>query len=242
MRKFVIMLWIFLSGVSALSAQEIEIFIPGENDEQLDGASADAAFNPLAQCLASGEKSTCQGITLNPSANNLESFVVGDIFLETFILDLNHEEDAIPKQPAQAGQVNNAGQTIKTITITSVGTHIEFNFDSDHVMGHQISKLDAFSEALNHPVNASFSFAILGHTDSVGQEFYNCDLSGRRAQRVADELRARGVYVTLIPIGVGEGLHKDKENPENGVNRRVSFINLGEHQGPEMPKFRSYCG
>lgn len=242
MRISVFILSIFLSGISALSAQEIEIFIPGENDDQLDGATTDSAFNPLAECLASGEKSACQGITLNPSANNLESFGAGDIFLETFILDLNHEEDAIPKQPAQAGQVNNARQTPKKITLTSVGIHIEFNFDSDQVKENQISKLDAFGEALNHPVNASFSFAILGHTDSVGQEFYNCDLSDRRAQTVADELRARGVYVTLLPIGVGEGLHKDKDNPENGVNRRVSFINLGEHQGPEMPKFRSYCG
>lgn len=242
MRISIFILSIFLSGIFALSAQEIEIFIPGENEENLEGASAGSAFNPLAQCLASGEKSACQGISLNPSENNLESFVAGDIFLETFILDLNDEEDAVPKQPPQAGQVNDARQTHKTVTLTSVGIHIEFNFDSDQVKGNQISKLDAFSEALSHPANASFSFAILGHTDSVGREYYNCDLSDRRAQRVADELRARGVHVTLLPIGVGEGLHKDQDNPEHGVNRRVSFINLGEHQGPGVYKLRSYCG
>lgn len=70
-----------------------------------------------------------------------------------------------------------------------------------------------------------------GHTDSIGNDGYNVDLSARRAQAVADALADRGVGASLAVKGYGESQPvaantiKGKDNPAGRqLNRRVELV------------------
>jgi OOP family OmpA-OmpF porin len=65
-----------------------------------------------------------------------------------------------------------------------------------------------------------------GHTDSIGTEAYNQDLSQRRAQSVVDYLTSRGIDGRyLLPIGMGETFPIADNSTDAGraLNRRVEF-------------------
>lgn len=65
-----------------------------------------------------------------------------------------------------------------------------------------------------------------GHTDSVGTEEYNRDLSFRRANSVRDLLVQRGVNISRIqPVGFGETMPVATNATEAGrqINRRVEI-------------------
>jgi len=65
-----------------------------------------------------------------------------------------------------------------------------------------------------------------GHTDSVGTEAYNMDLSFRRANSVRDLLVQRGVTISRIqPVGFGETMPVATNATEAGrqLNRRVEI-------------------
>lgn len=66
-----------------------------------------------------------------------------------------------------------------------------------------------------------------GHTDSIGTEAYNQDLSQRRAQSVVDYLVSRGIDGSnLVPVGLGENFPVAGNDTDAGraANRRVDFV------------------
>lgn len=71
------------------------------------------------------------------------------------------------------------------------------------------------------------NIAVEGHTDSIGAVKYNKDLSLRRAQSVATELRSHNVSSSRMNVkGFGEGAPIATNNTEVGRarNRRVEII------------------
>ena len=65
-----------------------------------------------------------------------------------------------------------------------------------------------------------------GHTDSVGTDEYNMDLSFRRSNSVRDLLVQRGVNISRIqPVGFGETMPVATNDTEAGrhLNRRVEI-------------------
>lgn len=66
-----------------------------------------------------------------------------------------------------------------------------------------------------------------GHTDSIGSEAYNQELSQRRAESVVEYLTSRGVSGSnLVPVGLGENFPVANNDTEAGraANRRVDFV------------------
>jgi len=66
-----------------------------------------------------------------------------------------------------------------------------------------------------------------GHTDSIGTEAYNQQLSQERAQSVVDYLESRGINGSnLIPVGMGESEPVATNETKEGraKNRRVDFV------------------
>lgn len=107
---------------------------------------------------------------------------------------------------------------------------ILFDYDSDQINPKSVRQLIELGEALNDPELGSGRFMIAGHTDASGSNFYNADLSRRRAQAVTRFLiEFAGVSPQRLDVeGFGEEYLKYPDAPDSGQNRRVEIINLGE--------------
>lgn len=112
----------------------------------------------------------------------------------------------------------------------SVDLDIRFAFDSDALLPEARAQLDALGGALDSGALQAYRFEIVGHTDAVGEEDYNLDLSHRRARRVKSYLiEAFSIgSERLVELGKGEQQLKNSDDPEAPENRRVKVINLGK--------------
>ena len=86
-------------------------------------------------------------------------------------------------------------------------------------------------QALASPALAPYRFRIEGHTDTVGDDAMNRDLSQRRAEAVRAYLMGRyGVAPErLEAVGLGESqlLIPTPDNRPEARNRRVQVLNIG---------------
>ena len=71
---------------------------------------------------------------------------------------------------------------------------------------------------------------LAGHTDAVGGEEYNQDLSSRRADSVKSYLMQKYSLAPdhLVTAGFGKTRLKNKDNPQAAENRRVEVVNMAE--------------
>ena len=90
-------------------------------------------------------------------------------------------------------------------------------------------RLDGVTELLNQERGAA-SVEVAGHTDSVGDEGYNQQLSEQRAQAVKDYLVKGGVGADRISVvGYGETQPRGPNDTVEGrrLNRRVEIRVIG---------------
>jgi outer membrane protein OmpA-like peptidoglycan-associated protein len=110
---------------------------------------------------------------------------------------------------------------------TANSTYFEFNSAQLTPFGLKI--VDEYVKALQDPALNSFSFRIIGHTDGVGADKYNDELSQKRAQSVKSYMISHGVDpIKLETMGVGKRELKNRDNPSSSENRRVVIMNLGK--------------
>lgn len=100
--------------------------------------------------------------------------------------------------------------------------NLNFEFDSAVLTEGDKAKLDQL-----HKVVEDLGYTrsnVAGHTDSLGDDAYNKDLSQRRAQAVVDFMVEQGVNAdNLVPVGHGETQPVADNSTEAGraANRRV---------------------
>lgn len=214
---------VMMSGYS--HAQEVEIFIPNETSQENladEGADIVNSGSRLARCLFSNSKADCTNLRVQDPVLQLETFVGNpDVSVEIFVLEIPDDRE---NQTSRSTDSQNYATPSTPKSVSAVGIEISFNFNSDKIRDDQIYKIDAIANALTDRLNSSTRFAVVGHTNSVGSDQFNCNLSSRRADVVVRGLIERGVAGKISPNGVGESLHKNPDDPENSVNRRVSFI------------------
>ncbi len=105
--------------------------------------------------------------------------------------------------------------------------NVNFEFDSATLKSSATAKLDSASELL--ATHGSVIVEVAGHTDSVGSESYNQNLSERRANSVRDYLLAKGIDSSRMTArGYGEARPIASNDNEEGRadNRRVELIVL----------------
>ena len=111
---------------------------------------------------------------------------------------------------------------------------ILFAFNSAELTPEASSNLDALGRALTSTGLAPCCFRIEGHTDAVGGDEYNNELSLRRAHSVATYLsRKFGIDAArLLVSGFGKRQPIAGNETEEGrqKNRRVQVVNLGYGQ------------
>jgi outer membrane protein OmpA-like peptidoglycan-associated protein len=104
-----------------------------------------------------------------------------------------------------------------------------FDFDKDTVMAQSQPLLDEVAALLKDPSVVVHKILVKGHADARGSDEYNMDLARRRAQRVIDELVARGVNRELFVLrSHGERMPVAPNDSQDNMakNRRVELVVL----------------
>lgn len=209
-------------------SQTPEIFIGPPDPEHATPPQFEAEpENYLAKCLANpDDRISCEIAKSRTSEGGLESADIstaayvrcaGSVCLELATLDLDEatSNDRLP----------------------SVDITISFDYDKADVRRDQAGKLVELARALQHASARDAKFAVIGHTDAVGSEAFNCRLSHRRADAVAASLVKQGVAQDRLRIvSAGEHVPKNTEEETSEENRRVGFARLGTSGGDEIFK------
>jgi outer membrane protein OmpA-like peptidoglycan-associated protein/tetratricopeptide (TPR) repeat protein len=105
--------------------------------------------------------------------------------------------------------------------------NIFFDFDKDELKPESLSSLVRLYDFLM--VNKTVKIQITGHTDNVGSNTYNQNLSLRRAESVKDYLLSKGINENrMLSVGMGDKEPiKPNDIPENrALNRRITITIL----------------
>jgi outer membrane protein OmpA-like peptidoglycan-associated protein len=108
-----------------------------------------------------------------------------------------------------------------------VDLEINFDFNSASISQGSMSAVQHLGEALSDPQLKGTTFIVSGHTDGVGGEAFNQDLSERRADTIKHYLVDRYHLASsdLVTVGYGKTHLKDAANPDDPINRRVQVVN-----------------
>ena len=101
-----------------------------------------------------------------------------------------------------------------------------FDFDKDEIRPDANSVLDLIADNMRRDVPDA-QVLLLGHTDAIGSDGYNIELSRRRAVSVMEALITRGVrtaQLSTIAIGKRQPIAPNDTEDGRARNRRVEFV------------------
>ncbi len=153
---------------------------------------------------------------------------------------------ATPEDPSKAAAEAQFVQSIKNRTTRSLSSgerdqiyaiaqqkpnidlEITFDYNSAKISSSALPQVDALGKALTDPSLKGTTFVVAGHTDAVGSDNFNQDLSERRADAVKQYLTAKyGMAAAdLVTVGYGKTRLKNPNDPKGGENRRVQVVNM----------------
>jgi outer membrane protein OmpA-like peptidoglycan-associated protein len=137
--------------------------------------------------------------------------------------------DACPSQPGQPhpDRARNGCPGMVLVENGQIRTMepIFFELRSDRILPQSERVLQAMADALTASPEIR-RLGVHGHTDDLGEDDFNLDLSRRRAQAVSDWLTRHGVAAARLDVqGFGEArpLVASQTEQARAVNRRVEF-------------------
>jgi len=121
-------------------------------------------------------------------------------------------------------------EQIATVAQTkpAIDLEITFDYNSANISKKSQSAVQALGKALSSDDLKGSTFVVAGHTDAVGGEEYNQDLSERRADAIKRYLMDKyGIAgADLVTVGYGKGKPKAGVAPTDPSNRRVQVVNM----------------
>lgn len=113
-------------------------------------------------------------------------------------------------------------------TKPKIDLEIQFDYNSADISKGSMSAVQELGKALSNASLKGSTFVVAGHTDAVGSEAYNQDLSERRADTIKKYLSEKyGIAGSdLVTVGYGESKPKDPNAPMDPTNRRVQVVNM----------------
>jgi outer membrane protein OmpA-like peptidoglycan-associated protein len=110
----------------------------------------------------------------------------------------------------------------------NIDLEITFDYNSADISAKSQPAVQALGKALSSADLKGSTFIVAGHTDAVGGETYNQDLSERRADSIKRYLVDKfGIAGTdLVTVGYGKTKPKDPSAPMDPANRRVQVVNM----------------
>ena len=113
-------------------------------------------------------------------------------------------------------------------TKPKIDLEINFDFNSASIRQSSMPSVQALGQALSDPKLKGSTFVVAGHTDGVGSDAFNQDLSERRADTIkrylVDNYHIAGNE--LVAVGYGKTKLKDAQDPTDAINRRVQVVNM----------------
>jgi outer membrane protein OmpA-like peptidoglycan-associated protein len=109
-----------------------------------------------------------------------------------------------------------------------IDLEINFDYNSADISKDSVSSVQELGKALSNASLKGSTFVVAGHTDAIGGESYNQDLSERRADTIKKYLTDKyGIAgANLVTVGYGKTKPKDANAPMDPVNRRVQVVNM----------------
>jgi outer membrane protein OmpA-like peptidoglycan-associated protein len=113
-------------------------------------------------------------------------------------------------------------------TKPKIDLEIHFDFNSADISKESMPSVQALGDALSDPQLRGSTFVVAGHTDGVGGDAFNQDLSERRADTIKHYLVDHYHIASgdLVTVGYGKTKLKDAADPTDGINRRVQVVNM----------------
>lgn len=131
---------------------------------------------------------------------------------------------ATPLPPLKEVEDTSIVITLPSITFEVPG--VAFDFDLHHLKPDYLPALDSFAVVIQKM--GWHRIEIFGHTDNIGEDSYNLQLSAKRAEAVKQYLEKKlgGDEVLILAEGKGECCPKvDNDTEENRAkNRRVEIV------------------
>ena len=113
-------------------------------------------------------------------------------------------------------------------TKPKIDLEIQFDYNSADISKNSVSAVQELGKALSDASLKGSTFVVAGHTDAIGGEAYNQDLSERRADTIKRYLTEKyGIAGSnLVTVGYGKTKPKDPNAPMDPTNRRVQVVNM----------------
>ena len=113
-------------------------------------------------------------------------------------------------------------------TKPKIDLDIQFDYNSAEISKGSMLPVQELGKALSNANLKGSTFVVAGHTDAVGGEAYNQDLSERRADTIKRYLTEKyGINgADLVTVGYGKTKPKDPNAPMDPINRRVQVVNM----------------
>nr|WP_041756263.1 OmpA family protein [Bradyrhizobium sp. ORS 278] len=109
-----------------------------------------------------------------------------------------------------------------------IDLEIQFDYNSAEISKGSMQAVQELGKALSDPNLKGSTFVVAGHTDGIGSDGFNQDLSERRADTIKRYLVEKYGLVgqDLVAVGYGKTKLKDAANPADPLNRRVQVVNM----------------
>lgn len=113
-------------------------------------------------------------------------------------------------------------------TKPNIDLEIQFDFNSAEISKSSTQAVQELGKALSNASIRGSTFVVAGHTDAIGGDAFNQDLSERRADTIKRYLVDKyGITGSdLVTVGYGKTKLKDAANPTDPINRRVQVVNM----------------
>jgi OmpA-OmpF porin, OOP family len=136
--------------------------------------------------------------------------------------------DECPNTPP-GDEVDERGCSIKRDTVVvekqvTLSGDTNFEFNRAELIPSAYPVLDRLAASMEK--NPNTRWRIEGHTDAIGSEQYNMDLSRRRAESVANYLVQRGIdrnRLEIVPLGKSQPVATNETQEGRAMNRRVEI-------------------
>jgi outer membrane protein OmpA-like peptidoglycan-associated protein len=110
----------------------------------------------------------------------------------------------------------------------NIDLEITFDYNSAEISAKSQPAVQALGKALSSESLKGSTFIVAGHTDAVGSDPFNQDLSERRADSIKRYLVEKFAIADadLVTVGYGKTKLKNPSHPTDPANRRVQVVNM----------------